>query len=184
LDFAASEIFNQSYQLELSPAGAEPLVSLAELEPPTSVWFLDLRLHDAAGTEIARNFHWLSTKPDVLDYENNLWYVTPTKEFADLTALVDLPEIELELSAATDGNEVVVQLANTTDALAFFVELRVVDADGSSVLPVLWDDNYVSILPGEGRELSARFLGDVDLSGASLVIKGWNVAETEIELRP
>ncbi len=50
-----------------------------------------------------------------------------------------------------------VHLSNPTDALAFFVELRVVDADGSSILPVLWDDNYVSILPGESRELTARF---------------------------
>ena len=31
------------------------------------------------------------------------------------------------------------------------------------------------ILPGESRELRARFLGDVDLSSASLALQGWNV---------
>jgi exo-1,4-beta-D-glucosaminidase len=179
-DLAAAEIFNQSYELELAPAGAEPLVSLADLEPPTPVWFLDLRLNDDSGAEIARNFYWLSAKPDVLDYENNRWFVTPTKGFADFTALGDLPEIELETSAAVDGNEVAVQLTNNSDALGFFVELRVVGADGSSILPVLWDDNYVSILPGESRSLTARFPGAGDLAGAKVALQGWNVTAMEI----
>jgi exo-1,4-beta-D-glucosaminidase len=183
-NLAAAEIFNQSYELELPPAGAQSLVSLADLDPPTPVWFLDLRLHDAAGAEVARNFYWLSTKPDVLDYENNLWYVTPTKSFADFTALADLPEVELEISAAAGNNGVEVELANTSDALAFFVEMRVVGADGSSILPVLWDDNYVSILPGESRQLKAGFPGADDLSNARLMIKGWNVVEREVEFGP
>jgi exo-1,4-beta-D-glucosaminidase len=135
---------------------------------------------------VARNFYWLSTEPDVLDYENNLWFVTPTKEFADFTALDDLPEIELDVSGtmtdAMEGAEVQVQLSNPSDALAFFVELRVVDAGGSSILPVLWNDNYVSILPGESRELTARFPTASDVTGATLVLQGWNVAQVEVGL--
>jgi exo-1,4-beta-D-glucosaminidase len=185
-DLSATEIFNQSYEIELPPAGAKPLVSFADQESPTPVWFLDLRLNDASGSEVARNFYWLSAEPDILDYDNHLWYVTPTKEFADFTALDDLPEVEPEVSAGVttggDGAEVTVQLENPTDSLAFFVELRVVDADGNSILPVLWSDNYVSILPGESRELTARFPAASDVSGATLMVKGWNVAAMEIEL--
>jgi exo-1,4-beta-D-glucosaminidase len=181
-DLSAQEIFNQTFALELPPAGAQPLMSLADLESPTPVWFLDLRLHDASGAEVAHNFYWLSTEPDVLDYENNLWYVTPTKGFADFTALDDLPEVELEISATGSGDEVNVRLANPSDALAFFLELRVVDADGSSILPVLWSDNYVSILPGENRELTARFPAAGDVSGATLVVQGWNVGAMEVTL--
>jgi exo-1,4-beta-D-glucosaminidase len=181
-DLSAKEIFGQSYDLVLPAAGSQPLVSLADLEPPTTVWFLDLRLHDAAGVEVARNFYWLSTQSDVLDYDKNLWYVTPTKGFADFTALSDLPAVELEVTAAVSANnEVRARVANPSDGLAFFVELRVVGADGNSILPVLWDDNYVSILAGEARELTARFPG-ADLSGATLAIKGWNVAATEVNL--
>jgi exo-1,4-beta-D-glucosaminidase len=182
-DLSATEISNQSYEIDLPPAGAQPLVSFAGQEPPTPVWFLDLRLNDASGVEVARNFYWLSTEPDVLDYDNNRWFVTPTKEFADFTALDDLPEVELEVSASGIGAAVTVQLANPTDALAFFVELRVVDGEGNSILPVLWDDNYVSILPGESRELTARFPGADDVSGARLIIQGWNVAGVTIPLR-
>jgi len=184
-DLSAQEIYNKSSELELPPGGARSLVSLADLESPTPVWFLDLRLHDASGDEVARNFYWLSTEPDVLDYANNLWFVTPTKEFADFTALDDLPEVELDVSGAMmdamEGAEVQVLLSNPSDALAFFVELRVVDAEGSSILPVLWDDNYVSILPGESRELTARLPTAGDVSGATLALQGWNVAATEVE---
>jgi exo-1,4-beta-D-glucosaminidase len=181
-DLSAREIYNQSYEIDLPPAGAQPLVSFAGQKSPTPVWFLDLRLHDASGAEVARNFYWLSVEPDVLDYENNLWFVTPTKEFADFTALDELPEVELEVSASGDGPETTVHLSNPTDALAFFVELRVVDADGNSILPVLWDDNYVSILPGESRELTARFPGRGDVSGARLMVQGWNVGAMEMNL--
>jgi exo-1,4-beta-D-glucosaminidase len=185
-DLSAREIFSRSFELELLPAGSRSLVSLADLEPPTPVWFLDLRLRDASGAETARNFYWLSTRPDILDYENTTYFVTPAKQFADLTALEDLPEVALEVSTGVspgdDGAEVAVLLSNPSDALAFFVELRVIDGEGSSILPVLWDDNYVSILPGESRELTARFPTVGDVTGATLVLEGWNVPATEVPL--
>jgi exo-1,4-beta-D-glucosaminidase len=185
-DLSAKEIFSRSFEIELPPGGGRPLVSLADLKPPTPVWFLDLRLRDATGAGIARNFYWLSTRRDVLDYAKHLWFVTPTTAFADFTALDRLPEVELEVSAGIspgdDGVEVEVLLANPTDALAFFVELRVIDAGGISILPVLLDDNYVSILPGESRELTARLPTAGNLTGATLAVKGWNVAAREMNL--
>jgi len=44
------------------------------------------------------------------------------------------------------------------------------------VLPVEWEDNYVSLLPGETRTLSARY-DTKDLHGAkpSVLVTGWNV---------
>jgi exo-1,4-beta-D-glucosaminidase len=80
------------------------------------------------------------------------------------------------------NNEVIVQMSNPSDALAFFVELRIVDSDGNSILPVLWDDNYVSILPGESRKLTARTPTAEVGTGASLVIDGWNVEQMTVGL--
>jgi len=185
-DLDANEIFSRSFDLDLPPAEAQPLVPLADLESPTPVWFLDLVLHDASDAEVARNFYWLSTRPDVLDYENNQWFVTPTKGFADFAALDDLPEVVLEasidVSPGEKGAEVTVLLSNPSDALAFFVELRIVDAGGRSILPVLWNDNYVSILPGESRELTALLPTTGNVIGATLVLQGWNVAARELNL--
>ena len=128
----------------------------------------------------------MASRPDVLDYENHKWFVTPTKGFADFAALDDLPEVVLEastgVSPGVNGAEVTVLLSNPSDALAFFVELRIIDAGGRSILPVLWNDNYVSILPGESRELVARLPTTGDVSGGKLVLQGWNVAARELNL--
>ena len=70
-----------------------------------------------------------------------------------------------------------VTLSNPGKTIAFFVELRVVgDRSGRTILPVLWDDNYVSLLPGERKTLKARFAA-VDLKGEQPVfhLAGWNV---------
>jgi exo-1,4-beta-D-glucosaminidase len=47
---------------------------------------------------------------------------------------------------------------------------------GDDVLPVLWSDNYFTLLPGEEREISVTY-ATADLGGAKPVIgaEGWNV---------
>ena len=49
-------------------------------------------------------------------------------------------------------------LENRSRALAFFLHASVRrSADGEEVLPALWEDNDVTLLPGERRELSADY---------------------------
>jgi exo-1,4-beta-D-glucosaminidase len=50
------------------------------------------------------------------------------------------------------------------------------ETSGKTVLPVLWDDNYVSLLPGERRELTASV--DSRVTGRESVVvryAGYNV---------
>ena len=51
------------------------------------------------GALLSRNFYWLSTKKDELDWKNTKWYYTPTTRHADLTALAALPPTTLAVSA-------------------------------------------------------------------------------------
>ena len=47
-------------------------------------------------------------------------------------------------------------LENRSTSVAFFVRLKVTHGKGGDeVLPVVWDDNYISLLPGERREVDA-----------------------------
>jgi exo-1,4-beta-D-glucosaminidase len=48
---------------------------------------------------------------------------------------------------------------------------------GGQVVPVRWQDNYVSLSPGEHREIVVRYR-TADLQGAapSVQVRGWNVA--------
>jgi exo-1,4-beta-D-glucosaminidase len=76
-----------------------------------------------------------------------------------------------------DEQEIQVTLQNTSQSIAFFIELNVYGSEsGLSVLPIYWEDNYVSLLPGETREILGRFSKD-DLRGETPAFRysGWNV---------
>ncbi len=66
------------------------------------------------------------------------------------------------------------RLHNPSKSLAFFVRLKVNKGKGGDeVLPVLWEDNYVSLLPGEQREITARYrVADLGGSGRRWSFRG------------
>jgi exo-1,4-beta-D-glucosaminidase len=68
-------------------------------------------------------------------------------------------------------------LENPSKSLAFFVTLKVrKGAKGEEILPVVWEDNYISMLPGEARELTATYRSSELGSEKPVVeVSGWNV---------
>jgi exo-1,4-beta-D-glucosaminidase len=184
LDLHAKERFSKTLAVEVAPGKPNRLLELPSLDDLTPVYFLDLKLKAPDRSVLARNFYWLSTKPDVLDEAGSEWFVTPNKSFADFTALDDLPPVTLQahasLEARRDEPSFEVTLHNPTEALAFFVELRLVNpATGRSILPVVWDDNYVSLPPGETRSLRARLPRATadEIEKVRLEYSGWNVKD-------
>jgi exo-1,4-beta-D-glucosaminidase len=70
-----------------------------------------------------------------------------------------------------------VVVENPSKSLAFFVRLKVnKGVGGEEVLPVLWQDNYISLLPGEKREISATYrAADLGTSKPAVEVSAWNV---------
>jgi exo-1,4-beta-D-glucosaminidase len=68
-----------------------------------------------------------------------------------------------------------VAVENPSQSLALFVRLKLSHA-GEEILPVLWEDNYISLLPGEKRELRASYRAS-QLKGAKPLVEasGWNL---------
>ena len=54
------------------------------------------------------------------------------------------------------GTTVTVSVTNIGEGMALSVRLRVLDGNATDILPVHWDDNFVVILPGERRRLTAN----------------------------
>jgi hypothetical protein len=130
---------------------------------------VELELRDARKELVSDNFYWLSGSNG-----------------DGLKALQKLPSVKLETSSEveTRGGDtmVTVRVSNSTDRLAFFIQLAITKgARGEEALPVLWSDNYFSLLPHESREVSAR-ISTADLDGAvpTLEVGGWNI-ESEYE---
>lgn len=67
-------------------------------------------------------------------------------------------------------------LSNRTDKVAFFVELQLVKKGSAEmVLPVFWEDNYVTLLPGESRVLKGSWrAADTPPEAAGVRVECWN----------
>jgi exo-1,4-beta-D-glucosaminidase len=167
--------------IDAAPDTSARVFTLPEIARLSPVYFLDLRLTTTAGRAISTNFYWLSTKIDELDWAKSTWYVTPVKSYADVTSLKDLRPATVTSAVEHRRNgaegETRVTLTNTGTSIAFFVRLQVTKgAAGDEILPVLWEDNYVSLMPGEHRELRATYrLADLGAARPAVKITGWNV---------
>jgi exo-1,4-beta-D-glucosaminidase len=182
LDINAKERASQDATLDVVADSSVRALRLQPVDGISPTYFLKLELHDAAGKLVSDNFYWLSTKPDVLDYSNKFEDVyTPESAYADLSGLNSLPSVKLDVrgSIKQEGKDRVVHavVENPGASVAFMVHVRLAEAErDQDVVPIFWDDNYVSLLPGEKRELSARFEPGKSGSGdLVLTIDGWNV---------
>src|SRR5713101_13217 len=178
----AKEKASREGTLDLAGDSSTKAFDLPMPDGLTTTYFLKLELHDAEGKLVSDNFYWLSTKADVLDWAKRSDTVyTPQKDFADLTGLNSLPKAGVAISKMDRGsgrNAVLTVVAeNKGNSLAFMVHTRLTRGKGGEeITPVLWSDNYFSLLPGEEKKVTARF----DLSGLGgvtpeLVMDGWNV---------
>ena len=191
LDLHARVVTDETIAVVCEGESAGKIFDLKVPEGITTAYFLDLRLFDEEGVELDRNFYWLSTVEDILDYEYAFedWpFYTPSKQYADYTALESMPVVDLYIAVEKGQRDqcldFMVTLENRSETVAFFTELALTgERSGRSFLPVQWEDNYISLLPGETRKvkvsLTAELLKDEE---AVLRVKGWNVKERKLEI--
>ena len=181
LNFDLTEKFKKEAPVSLKADEVKNLFAIPELQGLSTTYFLELKLVNKSGKIVSNNLYTLSTVKDVLDNQKTEWFVTPTKEYADLKELNKLPEVSLtathSFTEKKKNEEVEVKLVNNSSSVAYQIELMVTKGEnGESVLPIFWDDNYFSLFPGEEITIKGHF-AKVDLDGAKPVLKisGWNV---------
>jgi len=181
LDMNSKIVYEGQADAEIGANASKQVLIMPALEGITTTYFLDLKLTDGSGKEIASNFYWLSTKPDICDYKNSDWFITYNTGFADLTGINSLPASSVEVlhNFQDDGDKqrIEVELNNNSDKLAFFIELSLKGKNsGQSILPVFWEDNYVSVLPGEKKRVGG-YVYKKDIGDDTPVFdhKGWNL---------
>ena len=179
--------FSQQMQIDVAADSSAPALAIPEAAVGTSpLSFVRLTLQDSSGRTVSSNFYWLSAKASTFDWEKSTYVNTPLLSYEDLTALNRLAPVNLETTAdrrvARDDDTITVQVKNPSKQLAFQVCLQVTrKGNGSEILPVLWDDNYFSLMPGESAVVTATF-DKAQLQGVQpeVQVSGWNiVSETK-----
>jgi beta-galactosidase/beta-glucuronidase len=147
---AAANTVTHIRSLDLAPYLASEDLVLVKLE-----------LKNAEGKGLAENFYWQG------------------RDDAAYRQLNDLPvaKVRISASASKQSNEVRVRarLENTSSVPALATKLTLQDARGARILPAYYSDNYVSLLPGEVREIEIAYPKSA-ASSAQLTVRGWNVS--------
>ncbi len=66
-----------------------------------------------------------------------------------------------------------VKLTNPSKVAVLETKLTLLDATGGRILPAYYSDNYVSLMPGETREVTIDYDSGTP---ASVSVRGWNAA--------
>lgn len=143
----------------------------------STTYFIRLVLEDAWQHAIGVNTYFLSTRADELSTKGGEddWNITRCTAYADFTALEKLPRASFSLNTSQtwrDGEHDAIRVAvtNTSSTIAVMTRLKLTRGPGGEeVLPVLWQDNYFTLLPGETREAAVRWL-PADLQGAAIAV--------------
>lgn len=129
--------------------------------PASGAHFVKLELRDPRGKLLSNNFYWHARE------EGQLW------------GLNSLPSVALKgkWHAYHFAKGLVVEGKITNPAKSPAVEVRVTLRDartGQRILPVYYDDNYFSLLPGETRAF--RIESSMAAEQLEVGLSGWNIA--------
>ncbi|ADG99349.1 glycoside hydrolase family 2 sugar binding protein [Segniliparus rotundus DSM 44985] len=132
---------------------------------------------------VDRNVYWRSTVAELVDWDANggnrvNFPNAPMRQYADFTALRSLPpaQVAVTVGAPTAG-KVSVRLTNSSDSVAFFLR-----ADAPAAQSVMWDQNDITLLPGETQTITATYDAPPGNSGKpQITVSGVNMAEVTVK---
>lgn len=187
--FDLRKLYEQKERVDSISDTVRKLWTIPEEKIGPGVHFVRLKLTDTNGRLVSSNFYWLPQQTSTFDWstesEKKHPYYTGVTNWENMKELNDLKRVRVETSALSthtpQGETVRVRIHNPSQALAFQVHLSIVDArNGEEILPILWEDNYISLLPGESRTVTASFISSEHLT---LEVDGWNVESLSTQVK-
>ncbi len=144
-DLKGKKVCLRKTRLSLAEDNTLTWIKLSEFLPkaPSDVYFLRLVLENKNKT-ISENLYIMGRE------ENNF------------LALKSLPasQVEQQTSLSDTGEEEVLTLTlrNKGRTPAPFLRLNLKGADGEQILPVIYSDNYITLMPSETKKISVKWL--------------------------
>jgi len=155
-DLAADAVAN-AFQLELASYTKAGMV------------IIKLELRNASGQLVSDNLYWLGGTNSQYRQLNRLAAATVTANASS--------------TKAEQTVHVRVQLKNTGNDVALENKLTLLDASGARILPAYYSDNYVSLLPGESKEIDIEYPASAGTGAAQVAIRGWNATPVKVAVQ-
>lgn len=166
--------------------GALQVLTLPRYPQSTPVFFVRCQLLDQNGKLLVDNTYWQSQKDDDMgDPKNDSAFDLKQDSWADMTPLNTMSQVQLQVSArktvAGSREQVSIQLHNPSEHIAFFERASVTAAqNGDEILPILYDDNYITVYPGETVEIHATVAKATEANWIKL--EGYNTPATSAHI--
>ena len=173
--------YSKEITTEVAGDGTKQCFTLPAINELSATYFVRLELKDEHNKVKSINWYWLSDKKDELNWKKSTWFYTPQSAFTDYSALQSLPATTLNVNYSTSKleNETIhkITVTNTGKSVAFFVHLRALKGkDGDDILPVIFEDNYLLLAPGESRTISCSYENKYAGGETPFIsISGWNI---------
>ncbi|HLP75853.1 MAG TPA: glycoside hydrolase [Candidatus Paceibacterota bacterium] len=173
--------------IAVSYNGTTQVMTLPRYPESSPVFFVRCQLFDAAGKLVVDNTYWQSQKDDDLGARAHDGYMSLRQDkWADMTALNTMPPATLEVRASQTriGNEshVTIRLHNPSKHTAFFERATIsTKRDGNEILPILYDDNYITVFPGETAEIHGIVQRDAKPRWVKL--EGYNTPSVSVRIK-
>jgi hypothetical protein len=155
-------IGGHSWDAAIKANQSVPIGDLANLIKDGPLYFIALDLMDATGKPIDRTVTW-------------------TQKDAKWQDLLQMPPVDIDLKVMKReliGKETMITLSvgNPASVPAVNVMIELVDETfGKEVLPSFWNDNALTLMPGETRQLEVRVRNEQLPSKSYFVVEGLNV---------
>jgi exo-1,4-beta-D-glucosaminidase len=171
--------------LQVEPGGAVAAMTLPRFPDSSDVFFVRCQLLAGDGTLLAENVYWQSQKDDDVGEHDSAFGLQPAG-WADMTSLNTMPQVPLELSAkhssSAGEDHITVRLHNPSEHIAFFERATITRAkDGDELLPIEYDNNYVTVFPGETVEI--RGVLPPSAKAAWVRLDGYDTPQTVVAIK-
>ncbi|HZL25394.1 MAG TPA: hypothetical protein VFC39_02555 [Acidobacteriaceae bacterium] len=146
------------------------------------VYFVRCDLFTKGGVLLEENVYWQSnTVDDVGDPRNDKPFQSTEVSWADFKPLWSMPPVKVDIVArrvsTPQGPQIAIHMHNTGSHIAFSERAEVTGSKGGDeLLPIQYDDNYVTLFPGESMEIRATFFSSTS-SAAWIKLSGINTSQ-------
>jgi len=157
-DLTGAVIWEKDTASTIAPNSVERLFEVPAPEKIQGAYFLKLTLSEA-NKEVTDNIYWLTTK------EN---------DYSDLTRMAECkPAVQASLEKSGEIYKGTVSL-KTDKGISFFNRIKVFDRQtGERILPVHYSDNYITLMPGEVRNVQLEFNSALPKDRIEIAIDSW-----------
>jgi hypothetical protein len=154
--------------VDVDPATSATAFTAAFGDDLPDLHLLRLTLTDERGRVQSRNTYWRHRTPEALRTLNQV-------RQAGLSAALT------QVSRDGDRRTATATVRNRGSVVAAMVRLSLLDEDGNRVLPTLYDDNYLWLLPGETRTVTLSWPASALPSGRpKLRAEGYNTSPVTV----